>query len=162
LIKCKNISKNKGKVKEVMNRSETRRVAFELLYSLCIQKLDVNEYGEQLEIFFENNQIEEEKTKDYIQDIVYGVEKNKKDILELINGELSEKWQLSRIFKVNLVILELAVYEILYKKLPYKVVVNEAVEIAKAYGDENASSFVNGILASIIKKNNIEEGATKE
>jgi len=145
-----------------MNRSETRRVAFELLYSLCIQKLDVNEYGEQLEIFFENNQIEEEKTKDYIQDIVYGVEKNKKDILELINGELSEKWQLSRIFKVNLVILELAVYEILYKKLPYKVVVNEAVEIAKAYGDENASSFVNGILASIIKKNNIEEGATKE
>ena len=45
--------------------------------------------------------------------------------------------------------------EILYKKLPYKVVINEAVELAKAYGDDSSSSFVNGVLANIVK--DIEE-----
>ena len=51
--------------------------------------------------------------------------------------------------------MKLAIYEILYKKLPYKVVINEAVELAKNYGDDNTPSFVNGILASIVKKNRI-------
>ena len=86
----------------------------------------------------------------------YGIEKNKNDILEQINKELSEKWEFSRLSKISIAILKLAVYEILYKKLPYKVVINEAVELAKAYGDDNAPSFVNGILASIVKNNNIE------
>ena len=144
-----------------MNRSETRRVAFELLYSLAIQKIDISEEEEQLQIFFDNNAIEENRVKEYVKDVLYGIEENKENILEQIDNELSEKWELSRISKVNLVILELATYEILYKNLPYKVVVNEAVEIAKTYGDESAPSFVNGILASIIKKNNVE-GATKE
>ena len=144
-----------------MNRSETRKVAFELLYSLAIQKVDTSEYEEQLEMFFDNNAIEEKKVKEYINDVIYGIEKNKEDILKQIDDELSEKWELNRISKINLAILELAIYEIIYKKLPYKVVVNEAVEIAKTYGDESAPSFVNGILASIIKKNNIE-GDTKE
>ena len=76
--------------------------------------------------------------------------------MEQINKELSEKWELSRLSKISIAILKLAVYEILYKKLPYKVVINEAVELAKAYGDDNAPSFVNGILASIVKNNNIE------
>lgn len=145
-----------------MNRSETRRIAFELLYSLAIQKIDEQEYEEQIEIFLNNNVIENQKVKEYVKDVIYGVEKNKEKILELIKNELSEKWEIDRISKINLAILKLATYELIYKKLPYKVVVNEAVELAKAYGDDSAPSFVNGILASIIKKNNIAEGETKE
>lgn len=139
-----------------MNRSETRKVAFELIYSLEIQKVEENELETQIEVFLEGKGIQDEKVTEYMHDVIYGIEKNKNDILEQINKELSEKWELSRLSKISIAILKLAVYEILYKKLPYKVVINEAVELAKAYGDDNAPSFVNGVLASIVKNNNIE------
>ena len=139
-----------------MNRSETRKVAFELIYSLEIQKVEESELETQINVFLEGKGIQDEKVTEYIQDVIYGIEKNKNDILEQINKELSEKWELSRLSKISIAILKLAVYEILYKKLPFKVVINEAVELAKAYGDDNAPSFVNGILASIVKNNNIE------
>ena len=139
-----------------MNRSETRKVAFELIYSLEIQKVEESELETQINVFLEGKGIQDEKVTEYIQDVIYGIEKNKNDILEQINKELSEKWEFSRLSKISIAILKLAVYEILYKKLPYKVVIKEAVELAKAYGDDNAPSFVNGILASIVKNNNIE------
>lgn len=139
-----------------MNRSETRKVAFELIYSIEIQKIDRSEYEEQIHLFMENNNIHEKKVQEYIQDVIYGIEDNKEAIIEQINKELSEKWELNRLSKINIAILKLTIYEILYKKLPYKVVINEAVELAKSYGDENAPSFINGILASIVKNNHIE------
>ena len=49
-------------------------------------------------------------------------------------------------------ILKLAIYEIKYTQVPFKVAINEAVELAKKYGDENSKTFVNGILASIVKE----------
>ena len=49
-------------------------------------------------------------------------------------------------------ILKLAIYEIKYKEIPYKVAINEAVELAKKYGEETSKNFVNGILASIVKE----------
>ena len=152
----------RGKVEsQGMNRSETRRVAFEFLYSLELQKLEESEYEEQIDLFLEANDITENKVKDYITDVTYGIEKYKEEIIKQINEELSEKWQKSRLSKVSIAILKLAVYEIIYKKLPYKVVINEAVELAKNYGDDNAPSFINGILASVIKKNKIGEEENK-
>ena len=50
-------------------------------------------------------------------------------------------------------ILKLAIYEIIYKKIPYKVVINEAVELAKKYGEDTSKVFINGILASVVKEN---------
>ena len=138
-----------------MNRSETRKVAFELLYSLAMQKIKGQEFEEQIDMFIESKEINDDKVREYVKDAIYGVEKNKENILNLIKNELSEKWELDRISKINLAILKLATYELMYKELPDKVVVNEAVELAKIYGDDSASSFVNGILASIIKNNNI-------
>ena len=79
----------------------------------------------------------------------------KEEILKLISQNLKEKWDISRISKDNTALLKLATYEIVYAKLPYKVVVNEVVEIAKKYGDENSPSFINGILANIIKQTGI-------
>lgn len=138
-----------------MNRSETRKVAFEFLYSLELQKLEKSEYEEQIHLFLEANNVVENKVKEYITDVTYGIEEHKESIVKQINQELSEKWEMSRLSKVSIAILKLAVYEIIYKKLPYKVVINEAVELAKSYGDDNTPSFVNGILASIVKKNGI-------
>lgn len=132
-----------------MNRTKTRELAFKLLYQIEIQKVINNE---DLEIFFENNEIESQDAKDYINDVVYGINSHSKEILELISKNLKKDWEIERISKINLALLKLAIYEIKYKKLPYKVVINEVVELAKKYGEETSKLFINGILASIVKE----------
>ena len=138
-----------------MTRTETRELTFELLYSLEIQKNEKSEYSEQIEMFLNEQEINQEKAKTYINQTILGINENEEEILKLISRNLKEKWDISRISKVNTALLKLATYEIVYAKLPYKVVVNEVVEIAKKYGDENSPSFINGILANIIKQTGI-------
>ena len=138
-----------------MARTETRELTFELLYSLEIQKNEKSEYSEQIEMFLNEQEINQEKAKTYINQTILGINENEEEILKLISQNLKEKWDISRISKVNTALLKLATYEIVYAKLPYKVVVNEVVEIAKKYGDENSPSFINGILANIIKQTGI-------
>ena len=135
-----------------MNRSEIREVVLKFLYSLELQKLKKYEYEEQIKLFLEANEIEDKKVEKYIKDAVYGIESNRKEIINQIKDELSEKWDISRLSKISLAILKLAVYEMLYAKVPYKVVINEAVELAKKYGEDKSKNFVNGILASIVKE----------
>jgi len=72
--------------------------------------------------------------------------------LDLIIEEHSQNWKVGRIAKVELTILRLALYEILHvADMPLRVVLNEAVELAKEFGDENSPAFVNGILDSVAK-----------
>lgn len=139
-----------------MTRSEGRTLAFELLYSLEIQKIEKEEQTEQIELFLEENEIKEEKVSQYIKETIAGVAKQEEEINKLISKNLNEKWDISRISKVNLALLKLGIYEIIYSKLPYKVVVNEVVELAKKYGDDPSPSFINGILANIIKQEELE------
>lgn len=138
-----------------MTRTEIRELTFELLYSLEIQKMEKEEYNEQIELFLVEQNISQEKAKTYMTETVNGIAKNKEKILELISQNLKEKWDISRVSKINLTLLKLATYEIMYTELPYKVVVNEAVEIAKKYGDDTSPSFINGVLANIIKQTGI-------
>lgn len=133
-----------------MNRSQTRELAFKLLYQIEIQKAVTNE---DIEIFFETSEIADEQAKEYIKDAIYGISDKSKEILDMISKNLKENWEIERISKVNLALLKLAIYEILYKELPFKVVINEVVELAKKYGEETSHSFINGILASIVKEN---------
>ena len=133
-----------------MNRSEVREQAFKLMYSLEIQKNENLE--EQVELYLESNEILDQNAIEYIKDAVFGIEENKEEIIKEIEKNLKEDWKIERISKIDLVILKLAIYEIKYKELPYKVVINEAVELAKKYGEDNSKNFVNGILASIVKE----------
>lgn len=133
-----------------MNRSAIRENTFKLIYSLEIQKAENIE--EQIELFFESNNIKDEEAKKYIKTEILGIEENKEKILESIEKNLKEDWKLSRISKMDLSILELAIYEIEFGQIPYKVVINEAVELAKSYGEDKSKNFVNGILASIVKE----------
>ena len=132
-----------------MNRSQTRELAFKLLYQIEIQK-EIND--EDMQLFFENNNIISEEAKKYIKDIVNGTSKNSEEILELIRNNLKKDWNLERISKVNLALLKLAIYEIKFTDVPYKVSINEAVELAKKYGEDKSKNFVNGILASVVKE----------
>ena len=122
-----------------MNRSEIREQAFKLIYSLEIQNIENLE--EQIELYIE-----------YIKDSVLGIKKNEKDIMQKIEINLKSDWKIERISKIDLAILKIAIYEIKYKDIPFKVGINEAVELAKKYGEDNSKNFVNGILASIVKE----------
>ena len=133
-----------------MNRSTMREEAFKVIYSLEIQK--ETDKKEQIGLYIESNNIESEEAKKYIEDAILGIEKNLEEIDNLIKINLRENWKIDRISKIDLSILRLAIYEIKYKEIPYKVAINEAVELAKKYGEDTSKNFVNGILASIVKE----------
>ncbi len=137
-----------------MDRTQIREQAFKLIYSLEIQKTD--KLKEAIDLFIEANEITSKKAIDYIEDAILGIEDNKKEIDSKIEQNLKQEWKIERISKIDLSILRLAIYEILYKEVPFKVAINEAVELAKKYGEDASKKFVNGILASVVKDNNIE------
>ena len=133
-----------------MKRTAIREQTFRLLYSLEIQKTENLE--EQIELYLECNEIENEKAIEYIKDVVIGVYEHKKDIESLIEKNLKTDWKIDRISKIDLSLLRLAIYEIKYKEIPYKVAINEALELAKKYGEDSSKNFVNGVLASVVKE----------
>ena len=133
-----------------MNRSEVREQAFKLIYSLEIQR-DGN-LKEQVELYLESNNITNKNAVEYIKDAVFGIDKNEEEILKEIEKYLKSDWKIDRISKIDLSILKLAIYEIKYKELPFKVAINEAVELAKKYGEDTSRKFVNGVLANVVKE----------
>ena len=135
-----------------MQRSAMRELAFKLVYEIEVQKETENE---QFEIFLENNEITNENVIEYLKDIKEGINNNIDEINSLITNNLKDNWSLNRISKINLSLIKLAIYEMVYKGLPYKVAINEVVELAKKYADESAPVFINGILASVVKEKNL-------
>lgn len=88
----------------------------------------------------------------FTEELVFGVEENRERIDQVI-GENVRGWSLRRLSKVSLALLRLSVYEILFESsIPDSVSINEAVELAKKYGGKDDSSYVNGVLASIVKE----------
>jgi len=142
-----------------MNKSTIREVTFKLLYSLEIQK---NYESDTIELFLDDTEVKEEKVKQEITKDVNNINENSEEIISQISNNLKSDWKLERISKINLALLKRAIYEMLYKKVPYKVVINEAVELAKKYGEDASSSFINGVLATVVKKNSLAEKSTEE
>lgn len=136
-----------------MSRKESRNLAFKLIFSIQFQS-DNSE--EQLNNFIQNNELNDEETIKYVTNTFNGVINNNKVICDTISKNLKKDWSIERLSKVDISILKLAVYEIMFTQIPFKVAINEAVELAKEYGDDNSSSFVNGVLAGVLKvvKNN--------
>ena len=138
-----------------MNRTESREAAFKLLYSL--QLSPASDIKAQIGLFVEAEGILDKEAISYINDIIMGISQNNDIIEKQISDNIKADWSIARISKVDLTLLKLGIFEILYSKLPYKVVINEVVKLAKQYGDDNSGSFINGVLASIISKNNINQ-----
>lgn len=135
-----------------MQRSAMRELAFKLVYEIEMQK-EMN--NDQFEIFIENNEITNEKVINYLENIVKGLKENSEEINRLITTNLKDNWSLNRISKINLSLIKIAIYEMVYNELPYKVAINEVVELAKKYADDSAPVFINGILASVVKEKNL-------
>ena len=133
-----------------MKRTEIRELTFKLIYSLEIQKNE--NLDEQIDLYIENNEIEDKNAIEYIKDCIYGINENAEEINKTVESSLTSDWKIDRISKVNLSLLKLAIYEIKYKNIPYKVEINEVVELAKMYGEETSGKFINGALAKIVKE----------
>lgn len=133
-----------------MKRTAIREVAFKLIYSQEIQKSE--DIQEQIDLYKEANDLTDENASIYIVDVMNGIKLNQVEIEELIEKNLKSDWKMERISKIDLSLLKLAIYEINYKKIPYKIIINEVVELAKKYGGEQSQKFVNGMLASIVKE----------
>ncbi|MFA6939496.1 MAG: transcription antitermination factor NusB [Clostridiaceae bacterium] len=133
-----------------MNRRYSREHGMKLLFGLDFSDSSPEEL---IENYIENNQIDMEKIDmEYLKDILNGVAENKGEIDKAIEKNLSN-WKIDRISKVDLAILRLCVYEILYKKdIPDKVSVNEAINLSKKYSGEKSPSFINGVLGKFFKK----------
>lgn len=129
-----------------MSRRSDRKHAFVLIFQLPFHEEIVLE--EAMEDYL--NQLENKDfDKAFIQAEYQGTWRNLQEIDPYIS-EFSSGWALDRINKVDLAIMRLAVYEMIFdEKIPVSVSINEAVELAKAYGLDESSVFINGILGKI-------------
>ncbi|WP_152658061.1 transcription antitermination factor NusB [Oceanobacillus sp. CFH 90083] len=125
-----------------MNRHKAREKAFQTLF-----QLDMNE--EEVSLAMES--LKEEERKDvFLSMLIEGVITYKEAIDSKIAENL-EKWSLERIAAVERTILRLAVYELLYMDdIPQNVSINEAIELAHTFGDEQSGKFINGVLSKVI------------
>ncbi len=92
------------------------------------------------------------KEKEFAFNTLEGVLKNKKKIIKLIE-KYAPEWPVDKIAGIDRAILEIGIYEVVFnEEVPPIVAINEAVEIAKHFGDDNSSKFVNGVLSNIMKE----------
>lgn len=131
-----------------MSRREIREQIFKLLF--WAEFYEEEELPEQLQLFFEELDKKKEKDISYIQEKTQQILARLPEIDGLIN-EAAKGWKTSRMGKVDLTLIRLAVYEIKFEEeIPTGVAINEAVELAKSYGTDDSASFVNGILAKLV------------
>ena len=134
-------------------RTRSRELALQILYQVDLRKERRDEF---IADFWENQTASDDTLDDSIMEfsttLVEGTLKNLIKIDEYITG-YAENWQLSRMAVIDRNIMRMGAFELLYlEDMPPKVAINEAVELAKKYGDTESGKFVNGILDKINKK----------
>lgn len=130
-----------------MSRREIREKIFTLLFRA--EFYEEEEPAEQSQLFLKELGQEENKDTIYIQNKFKEILSHLVEIDDMVNG-VAQGWKTSRMGKVDLTLIRLAVYEIKFEEdVPTGVAINEAVELAKNYGTDDSPSFVNGILAKL-------------
>lgn len=124
-----------------------RALARELAFQLIFERLFVKDNFSDEEFFVS---LKKEEDINFAKEILTSFENNRQQIKDTISSHLVG-YEIDRVYKVDLAILCEALTEILFIKTPYKIVVNEAVELAKKFSTEKSSKFVNGVLSSVLK-----------
>ncbi|MBA5850613.1 transcription antitermination factor NusB [Clostridium sp. cel8] len=134
-----------------MNRKKTREMAMKLLFQMTINDEKLDEVIEGLENE-ENNSIDlKDADMEYLKRVITGVQNNKNMLDEKIESYL-KGWKINRISKIDITILRICSYEFLYEDdIPKNVSINEAIELAKKYGENKSPNFINGVLGSMIE-----------
>jgi N utilization substance protein B len=136
------------------NRHLGRIIALQTLYEVEFHGKQLSE-NEVLAVYERNLARYEKAVKDtvFVKQLVLGVYNDRKDLDETLQPIASD-WPLSQISRVDLTILRMALYELKHfsEKVPPKVAINEAVELGKAFGADNSSRFINGVLGTAYKE----------
>ncbi len=134
--------------KPTNSRIATREMIFKLIFETCFHEPQDSVMYEE---FLQNNECNEEDLE-FLKTIYVGVLERKKELDSLIESKL-KNYTLSRLMKVDYSILLMSIYELkFYQKTSAKVVINEAVKLAKKYSDEKSYAFINGVLREIVKE----------
>jgi len=145
------------------NRHLGRIVALQTLYEEDFRK-EVEDPGLDLDEVLERNIGRYEETiedKDFIGELVRGVHAKQQELDDFIRP-VAPEWPIEQIARMDRVILRIGVYELLFEEgVPPKVVINEAVELAKAFGGDNSSKFINGVLGTILRNKEAESSNKK-
>ena len=134
-----------------MSRSEAREMAFKYVYTISFGQEEKDQVTDTVINSSEDKKIVlGENDKKFFDELTDGALTNIEKIDEIVFSKL-KNWTKDRIFKIDLAILRLSIFELMYTETPYKVIVNEAVELAKKYGNDESYTFVNGVLREVIK-----------
>ena len=130
----------------------SRRLAREELFKIVLEaEINNKDLNTVLDSYLEReNEVElNEKGKEFLVEYAKGIIENLDKILAELNEKM-EGWSFERVGNVEKALLKISVYEILFKDTPKEIVINEAVELAKKYGDTKTYEFVNGVLARLV------------
>ena len=144
-----NEEKEKG-----LSRRRLREEAFKILFSM--QFIKVNE--EKVEIYCDINGIGNREDIAYLVNIVNIYNENNRYLESIIQENKKETWDYSRIDKVAITLIKLAIIEIEYLKIPFKISINECINICKKYNEEKNTKFINGILANYLRIKGLNDG----
>lgn len=143
------------------NRHLGRIIALQTLYELDFRR-DAEDNGFDLEEVLSRNISRYQKQLedvDFIQALVRGVVEHETNLDETLQP-IAPEWPISQIARMDRVVLRMGLYELTHNTdIPPKVVINEAVELAKAFGGENSSKFINGVLGTVMRQRNPESVA---
>lgn len=140
-----------------MEEMTKRELAFCYIYS---QEIQGQNSRNQVKLFLDSTEVEDGKSREYVKEIAKGIKENNEEITNIIAENLKTGWTIDRLSKVDLSLLKLAIYEINYKKVPFKIIINEAVNMAKKFGEDTSASFINGVLAKVVasdENSNVEK-----
>ena len=129
-----------------VSRSELREKVMTILYQIEMYNKNKSEYNLD-EVIKENLEIQNE----FVNEIVNGVINNRKEIDDIANKYLKD-WTIDRLETIGASILRMAIYEINYMDTPKIVVINEAIDLAKKYSDDNVRKMINAVLDKIVNE----------
>ena len=132
-----------------MEEMTRRELAFCYIYS---QEIQGQNSKSQVKLFLDSTEVEDGRAREYVKEVASGIKENDEEITNMIAKNLKSGWTIDRISTVDLALLKLAIYEIKYKQVPFKIIINEVVNMAKKYGEETSPSFINGVLAKIVEQ----------
>ena len=128
---------------EQLNRSELRKKIMTILYQISVYTNNKMKFNIE-EIIKEVVELDNE----FVKDVVFGVITNEKEIEKIANKYL-DGWTIDRLGNTDKAILQIGIYELLYTKTPEIVCINEAIELAKLYSDDNVRKMINGVLDKV-------------
>ena len=137
-----------------LSRRRLREEAFKILFSMQFIKVD----EEKVEIYCDINGIGNKEDIAYLVNIVNIYNENNKYLESIIQENKKETWDYSRIDKVAITLIKLAIIEIEYLKIPFKISINECINICKKYNEEKNTKFINGILANYVRIKGLNDG----